>query len=221
MRRRLRLDSSVIPDLKCFSGADISVWLAIHKHHAVKRGCWPSQETIAKVTGLHRVTVNRAIKRLNEAGFLLVERQGRRCRYYLPVNEKNYLLGGNDRWKHVATLLQEDSTMCSEIARSYVAKWLQACSSITTGDVAASLHSYGTRAHKEHPKKNIFKEHSLQHPAKGIDSFSNDKGEENPHPSPQQTPTHLFSKEQKEIYDKVHKADITSDYLIPEDPTTR
>lgn len=202
MKQRISLDSSILPDLKGLSVADVSVLLALLIHHSAERGCWPSQERIADVTGLHRITVTRSIKRLEAAGYLLVERHGRRCRYRLPVNDRNHLLGGCDRWQYVAALLHKDDSTCSETATSYVAKWLHACNNPATCDVATSLHANRTRARNEHTKKNILKEQPPRPAAERADSLSIERGKKKPNP----TPRNLLNPEQQEIYDRLHKS---------------
>src|SRR5262252_9431742 len=47
--------------------------------------CWPKVRTIVEDTGLDRRTVQRALRRLEEHGLLVVKFTGRGSRYTLPV----------------------------------------------------------------------------------------------------------------------------------------
>ena len=84
------------------SGAEWHVLTVLAYHMNWRELCaWPSQRSIADRTGLDKATVSRAIASLVEKD--LVRRGTRRGRlaYFLPVNPKNQVLGGPDRWRYI------------------------------------------------------------------------------------------------------------------------
>lgn len=59
----------------------VALAIATYADHATGAGAWPSQVTLAKVTGLNRRSVQRALQRLETAGIIQVQRTGRVSRY--------------------------------------------------------------------------------------------------------------------------------------------
>ena len=59
--------------------SEVQVWLTVSGHASIKERntAWPTQETIARETGLHRNTVGLAIKRLKKLGHLTIESKKR------------------------------------------------------------------------------------------------------------------------------------------------
>ena len=71
-RRRLpfTLIENIILEDPALGGVDILVYLALAKHANSEGVCWPSMATLAAVARVHRCTVARALKHLEEQGYL-------------------------------------------------------------------------------------------------------------------------------------------------------
>ena len=71
-RRRLpfTLIENIILEDPALGGVDILVYLALAKHANSEGICWPSMATLAAVARVHRCTVVRALKHLEEQGYL-------------------------------------------------------------------------------------------------------------------------------------------------------
>ena len=78
-----KIDNSMIDTaLPSMDGTAIKVYIVLARHTDSSGACWPSQPTIASKAGLQDRAVRYAIKRLSEAGLVLVEPQSGRPTVY-------------------------------------------------------------------------------------------------------------------------------------------
>jgi hypothetical protein len=98
VRKTLRIDESFLANMP-YAGSHWRVLMALAFHHDVERGAFPKMVTLARLTGLDRTTVSRAIAELKAADLIREERDEHANRVWrLPVNDTNYLHGGENRW---------------------------------------------------------------------------------------------------------------------------
>ena len=152
-KSKVTYDTSFVPP------NNISDWHVLHAlahFHNAENGAFVKEKTIVAWTGLHRTTVSRSYKNLQKADLLrIIYRSGRRV-FRLPVNEKNYLLGGPDRWAFIEEYDSRNDVANTrkDVATSLhrnepdVAKRLHECSETATSDVADS-HQSVANSHTE------------------------------------------------------------------------
>ena len=73
----LWMDKEAVKHIKQKMGSStllVYLWLCFHAH-SVHQNCYPSITTLAKEAGLSRVKIAKAIKNLEAAGFVAIERK--------------------------------------------------------------------------------------------------------------------------------------------------
>ena len=97
------IPDTILPALSRLSGPECQVLLAIARYFDAEGVAWPSRRRIAEESGLAKTsTVDRAIKGLERAGVLRVERGGHggsgpaACNHYYWAGDKEGKLGASD-----------------------------------------------------------------------------------------------------------------------------
>lgn len=121
MRGRVCLDSQfVLQELPRLSIAEIRVLFTLHLHHSVERGCWPGVKTIAGLTGLHRGTVHAALLSLKDKELVDFPPESKQRCYRLPVDDRNVLRGGPDKWSDRSAVSSRGDSRQGEVSGSDV-----------------------------------------------------------------------------------------------------
>ena len=138
-RRRVTLDPSIL-ETPPSNGSEWRVLMALGLHHNWKeRAAWPSLRTLAEETGQNKGTVSRAITGLEELGLLhKITRRGRRA-YRLPVDPRNRILGGPDRWKYIDQAVADSQLGVSDSQQKVADSQLQGCEMTTPSETGAPV----------------------------------------------------------------------------------